>query len=146
MSLPHFIHESLDDILCEWENECTRTPRGTAAPAVRRVHFGKVLQAVADDMKRIKAAAEPAAAIASLAAFERRLGGDAPAAPHSHASQLVDDYALLRASVVRLWRRKHPSPSAEDGGGSREKFRQFIATEMVKWAKVVKDGKVKIDS
>ena len=35
---------------------------------------------------------------------------------------------------------------AEDGGGSREKFRQFIATEMVKWAKVVKDGKVKIDS
>jgi tripartite-type tricarboxylate transporter receptor subunit TctC len=35
---------------------------------------------------------------------------------------------------------------AEDGGGSREKFRQFIATEMVKWAKVVKDGKVKIES
>ena len=35
---------------------------------------------------------------------------------------------------------------AEDGGGSREKFRQFISTEMVKWAKVVKDGKVKIDS
>jgi len=114
MSLPHFIHESLDDILCEWENECTRTPRGTAAPAVRRVHFGKVLQAVADDMKRIRAAADPAAAIASPAAFERRPGGDAPAAPHSHASQLVDDYALLRASVVRLWRRKHPSPSAED--------------------------------
>ena len=35
---------------------------------------------------------------------------------------------------------------AEDGGGSREKFRQFIATELVKWAKVVKDAKVKIDS
>ena len=35
---------------------------------------------------------------------------------------------------------------AEDGGGSREKFRQFIATEIAKWAKVVKDGKVKIDS
>ena len=35
---------------------------------------------------------------------------------------------------------------AEDGGGSREKFRQFIATELVKWAKVVKDGNVKIDS
>jgi tripartite-type tricarboxylate transporter receptor subunit TctC len=35
---------------------------------------------------------------------------------------------------------------AEDGGGSREKFRQFISTELVKWAKVVKDGKVKIDS
>jgi tripartite-type tricarboxylate transporter receptor subunit TctC len=35
---------------------------------------------------------------------------------------------------------------AEDGGGTREKFRQFIATELVKWAKVVKDGKVKIDT
>jgi len=34
---------------------------------------------------------------------------------------------------------------AEDGGGSREKFRQFIATEIAKWAKVVKDGKVKIE-
>ena len=114
MSLPHFIHESLDDILCEWERECGTAPRGAAEPAVRRVHFGKVLQAVADEMKRIKAAADPAAAIASPAAFERRPNGDAPAAPHSHASQLVDDYALLRASVVRLWRKKHPSPSADD--------------------------------
>ncbi|MBV9890829.1 MAG: tripartite tricarboxylate transporter substrate binding protein [Rhizobacter sp.] len=35
---------------------------------------------------------------------------------------------------------------AEDGGGSREKFRQFIATEIAKWAKVVKDGKVRIES
>jgi len=35
---------------------------------------------------------------------------------------------------------------AEDGGGSREKFRQFISTEIAKWAKVVKDGNVKIES
>ena len=35
---------------------------------------------------------------------------------------------------------------AEDGGGSREKFTQFITSEMAKWAKVVKDGKVKIDA
>jgi tripartite-type tricarboxylate transporter receptor subunit TctC len=35
---------------------------------------------------------------------------------------------------------------AEDGGGSRDKFQKFIAAELVKWAKVVKDGKVKIDS
>jgi tripartite-type tricarboxylate transporter receptor subunit TctC len=35
---------------------------------------------------------------------------------------------------------------AEDGGGSREKFRQFIASETTKWAKVVKDGNVKVDS
>ena len=35
---------------------------------------------------------------------------------------------------------------AEDGGGSREKFQKFISAEIAKWAKVVKDGNVKIDS
>jgi tripartite-type tricarboxylate transporter receptor subunit TctC len=35
---------------------------------------------------------------------------------------------------------------AEDGGGSTEKFAAFIHTEIVKWAKVVKDADVKIDS
>jgi tripartite-type tricarboxylate transporter receptor subunit TctC len=35
---------------------------------------------------------------------------------------------------------------AEDGGGSREKFRQFISGEIAKWARVVKDGGVKVDA
>lgn len=35
---------------------------------------------------------------------------------------------------------------AEDGGGTREKFASFIAAEMAKWAKVVKDGNIKVDS
>jgi len=35
---------------------------------------------------------------------------------------------------------------AEDGGGSTEKFASFIRTEIAKWAKVVKDADVKIDS
>ena len=35
---------------------------------------------------------------------------------------------------------------AEDGGGSIEKFTTFIHTEIAKWAKVVKDADVKIDS
>ena len=35
---------------------------------------------------------------------------------------------------------------AEDGGGSREKFTQFIASETAKWGKVVRDGKVRIDA
>jgi len=35
---------------------------------------------------------------------------------------------------------------AEDGGGSTEKFAQFIRTEQVKWAKVVKEAGVKIES
>ena len=35
---------------------------------------------------------------------------------------------------------------AEDGGGSTGKFASFIHTEIVKWAKVVKDADVKVDS
>jgi len=112
MSLPHFIHESLDDILSEWERECIEARRD-AAPAVRRVHFGKVLQAVAAEMKRSKAS-DPMVA-ATVAAFERGAASDGtPTAPHSHASQLVDDYSSLRASVVRQWRRRHPDPSPAD--------------------------------
>ena len=35
---------------------------------------------------------------------------------------------------------------AEDGGGSRDKFARFISSEIDKWARVVKDGKVKVDA
>jgi len=35
---------------------------------------------------------------------------------------------------------------AEDGGGTPEKFSQFIATEQEKWARVVKEAKVQADS
>jgi tripartite-type tricarboxylate transporter receptor subunit TctC len=35
---------------------------------------------------------------------------------------------------------------AEDGGGSPEKFAEFIRSETAKWAKVVKDADVKVDS
>jgi tripartite-type tricarboxylate transporter receptor subunit TctC len=35
---------------------------------------------------------------------------------------------------------------AEDGGGTREKFAQFITSEQLKWARVVKEGNVKVDS
>ena len=52
MSLPHFIHESLDDILSEWERDCGDAPR-PERPVARRQHFGKVLRAVADEMKRL---------------------------------------------------------------------------------------------
>ena len=35
---------------------------------------------------------------------------------------------------------------AEDGGGSQDKFKQFISTEIAKWAKVVKDGNVHVET
>lgn len=35
---------------------------------------------------------------------------------------------------------------AEDSGGSRERFAQVIASEPAKWAKVVKDGNVEVET
>ena len=35
---------------------------------------------------------------------------------------------------------------AEDGGGTREKFAAFIRAETSKWAKVVKDGNIRVES
>ncbi len=35
---------------------------------------------------------------------------------------------------------------AEDGGGSTERFAEFIKTEQAKWAKVIKDAKVSVDA
>ena len=35
---------------------------------------------------------------------------------------------------------------AEDGGGTREKFAAFIRAETAKWARVVKDGNIKVES
>jgi signal transduction histidine kinase len=108
MSLPHFIHESLDDILAEWERDCGVSASG-AEPAARRLHFGKVLHAVADEMKRVRGAA-PAPPLQPGGGG----GDDGASAPHSQASQLVGEYASLRASVVRQWRRRHPTPSPAD--------------------------------
>jgi signal transduction histidine kinase len=107
MSLPTFLHESLDDILSEWERE---SGASAAEQTARRLHFGKVLRAVAEEMKRIRAAhpnAPPAVA-------PREADESPAAAPHSHAGQLVEDYASLRASVVRQWRKNHPSPTPDD--------------------------------
>jgi len=104
MSLPHFIHESLDDILSEWERDAGAAS-SHVEPAARRQHFGKVLRAVADEMKRLPVTASTRGEEAV---------GEAPSSPHSHAGQLVGDYASLRASVIRQWRRRHPSPSPSD--------------------------------
>lgn len=101
MTLPHFLQESIEDILAEWERECGASAPG-AGPAARRQHFGKVLRAVADEMKRLPAGA---AALPPTGAVET---------VHSPAGKLVGDYASLRASVVRQWRRKHPTPTPSD--------------------------------
>ncbi|MBL0428529.1 Bug family tripartite tricarboxylate transporter substrate binding protein [Ramlibacter alkalitolerans] len=50
--------------------------------------------------------------------------------------------ALVMPDVVE----KLEASGAEDGGGSVEKFREFMHVEQVKWAKVIKDANVRVDS
>jgi tripartite-type tricarboxylate transporter receptor subunit TctC len=41
---------------------------------------------------------------------------------------------------------KLEASGAEDGGGSVEKFREFMHVEQAKWAKVIKEANVKVDA
>jgi tripartite-type tricarboxylate transporter receptor subunit TctC len=60
------------------------------------------------------------------AAMARRMNEDI-----NKAMQMPDVVEKLNAS------------GAQDGGGSVEKFAEFMAAEQVKWAKIIKDGGVK---
>jgi tripartite-type tricarboxylate transporter receptor subunit TctC len=64
--------------------------------------------------------------------------------PAAMARRMNEDInkVLLMPEVVE----KLDASGAQEGGGSAEKFGQFMKTEQVKWAKVIKDGGVRADS
>jgi tripartite-type tricarboxylate transporter receptor subunit TctC len=64
--------------------------------------------------------------------------------PSAMAQRMNEDInkVLVMPDVVE----KLAQYGAEDGGGSAQRFADFIRTEQVKWAKVVKDSNVKLDT
>ncbi len=64
--------------------------------------------------------------------------------PAAMARRMNDDInkVLAMPDVIE----KLEQYGAEDGGGSAEKFSDFIRTEQVKWGKVIKDAKVTAES
>jgi tripartite-type tricarboxylate transporter receptor subunit TctC len=64
--------------------------------------------------------------------------------PPAMAQRMNEDInkVLVMPDVVE----KLAQYGAEDGGGSAQRFADFIRTEQVKWAKVVKDSNVKLDT
>jgi tripartite-type tricarboxylate transporter receptor subunit TctC len=50
--------------------------------------------------------------------------------------------ALLMPDVIE----KLEASGAEDGGGSTEKFREFMHVEQAKWAKVIREANVKVEA
>jgi tripartite-type tricarboxylate transporter receptor subunit TctC len=71
------------------------------------------------------------------------LAGPGKLAPAIVARINHDANAVLAMADVQ---EKLDTYGAEDGGGSPEKFAEFIRSETAKWAKVVKDADVKVDS
>ncbi len=67
--------------------------------------------------------------------------GKLPAAMAKRMNEDVNKVLAMPDVQERL-----DSFGAEDGGGSTEKFAEFIRSEMAQWAKVVKEGNVKVDS
>ena len=67
--------------------------------------------------------------------------GNLPAAMVKRMNDDVNTVLAMPDVVERL-----AQYGAEDGGGSAEKFRAFIQSEQVKWAKVVKDAGIKPDA
>ena len=61
--------------------------------------------------------------------------------PAAHGQGMNDDVNKVLADARRAWS-SSTAYGAEDGGGSREKFAKFISSEIDKWARVVRDGKV----
>jgi len=64
--------------------------------------------------------------------------GRMPVAMAKRINEDVNKVLVMPDVVQRL-----DASGAEDGGGSTEKFAQFIQTEQVKWAKVIKEAGVK---
>jgi tripartite-type tricarboxylate transporter receptor subunit TctC len=64
--------------------------------------------------------------------------------PPAMAQRMNEDInkVLVMPDVVE----KLAQYGAEDGGGSAQRFTEFIRTEQIKWAKVVKDSNVKLDT
>jgi tripartite-type tricarboxylate transporter receptor subunit TctC len=67
--------------------------------------------------------------------------GNLPAAMAKRMNEDVNTVLAMPDVVEKL-----AQYGAEDAGGSADKFRAFIQTEQVKWAKVVKDAGIKADS
>ncbi len=67
--------------------------------------------------------------------------GKLPPAIVERVNRDVNAVLLMPDVIERL-----ETYGAEDGGGTPDKFNNFIRAEQVKWAKVVKDANVKIDS
>lgn len=112
--LPEFIADNVESIVGEWEDFArTLTPTSTdMTPLALRDHIHEILQFIVEDMRSTQTPKEETIK-------SRGLKGRSPAitAAETHAAlrltsgfnigQMTSEYRALRASVIKLWRRKN---------------------------------------
>jgi tripartite-type tricarboxylate transporter receptor subunit TctC len=120
----------------------------TMTAATPHVKSGKAIALAQTRLQRVKAYANvPTMAESGFPGFEATTwyGFAGPAKmPLAMAKRMNEDMnrAMLLPDVVE----KLEASGAQDGGGSTEKFNDFVHAEIAKWAKIIKDGGVKGDA
>jgi len=120
----------------------------TMTAATPHVKSGKAIALAQTRLKRVSAYPNvPTMAESGFPGFEATtwygLVGPAkmPAAMARRMNEDINKVMLMPEVVEKL-----EASGASEGGGTPEKFGQFMKDEQVKWAKVIKDGGVKADS
>jgi tripartite-type tricarboxylate transporter receptor subunit TctC len=117
----------------------------TMTAATPHVKSGKAIAIAQTRLQRVKAYSNvPTMAESGFPGFEATtwygLAGPAkmPAALAKRMNEDVNKVMQMPDVIEKL-----DASGAQDGGGSPEKFGEFMHTEQVKWAKIIKDGGVK---
>jgi tripartite-type tricarboxylate transporter receptor subunit TctC len=112
------------------------------------VKSGKAIALAQTRLQRVPAYANvPTMAESGFPGFEATtwygLAGPAKM-PLAMAKRMNEDVnkVMLMPDVME----KLAASGAQDGGGSTEKFGDFMRAEQIKWAKIIKDGGVKAES
>ena len=120
----------------------------TMTAATPHVKSGKAIAIAQTRLQRVPAYANvPTMAESGFPGFEATtwygLAGPAkmPLALAKRMNEDVNKVMLLPDVMDKL-----AASGAQDGGGSTEKFADFMRAEQIKWAKIIKDGGVKADS
>ncbi|MEJ6022809.1 Bug family tripartite tricarboxylate transporter substrate binding protein [Ramlibacter sp. PS4R-6] len=117
----------------------------TMTAATPHVKSGKAIAIAQTRLQRVKAYPNvPTMAESGFPGFEATtwygLAGPAkmPVALAKRMNEDVNKVMQMPDVIEKL-----EASGAQDGGGSMEKFGEFMAAEQVKWAKIIKDGGVK---
>jgi len=120
----------------------------TMTAATPHVRSGKAIAIAQTRQERVKAYANvPTMAESGFPGFEATtwygLAGPArmPAATVRRMNEDANKVMQMPDVMEKL-----EASGAQDGGGSAEKFGEFMRAEQAKWAKIIKDGGVKADT